>query len=197
MGSLFARVYDPIMKPLEKMKFNHIRRALLANASGNVLEIGSGTGVNFPYYKQVERVDAIEPNLQMIQQAKKNIASANVPITMHQAEAEQLPFEKNVFDSVVSTLVFCTIPDPLQALEEIRRVSKPGAPLLFFEHVRMEQPLLAHAQDMLTPAWKKVCDGCHLNRDIVSFLGQAGLEVDRINRYYKGLFLTITCKNTK
>ncbi|WP_077356380.1 class I SAM-dependent methyltransferase [Virgibacillus halodenitrificans] len=197
MGKLFARLYDPIMKPLEKIKFNSIRRELLSHATGQVLEVGSGTGVNFPYYKHVDCVDAIEPNQQMIQHAKKNIVSSNVPIAIHQARAEQLPFERSVFDSVVSTLVFCTIPDPLQALEEIRRVSKPGAPILFFEHVRMKQPLLAQAQDMLTPAWKNICDGCHLNRDIVSFLGQAGLEVDRINRYYKGLFLMIKCKNTK
>ncbi|APC47861.1 class I SAM-dependent methyltransferase [Virgibacillus halodenitrificans] len=197
MGKLFARLYDPIMKPLEKIKFNSIRRELLSHATGQVLEIGSGTGVNFPYYKHVDCVDAIEPNQQMIQQAKKNIASTNVPITIYQARAEQLPFERSVFDSVVSTLVFCTIPDPLQALEEIKRVSKPGAPILFFEHVRMEQPLLAQAQDMLTPAWKNICDGCHLNRDIVSFLGQAGLQVECINPHYKGLFLMIKCTNPK
>lgn len=197
MGKWFPRIYDTVMNPLEQTKFKKIRKALLANAVGRVLEIGSGSGVNFPYYKNATRVDAIEPNPMMMQRGMENMEKAAIPIDTYEAKAEELPFADNTFDSVVATLVFCTIPDPLKALAEIRRVSKPGAVVLFFEHVRMDQPVLGRTQDILTPGWKSVCDGCHLNRDTLGLIRQSGLSVHRLNAYYKGLFLRIRCINVK
>ena len=195
MTKWFPYLYDVAMKPLEKTRFEKIRSTLVHKAYGQVLEIGFGTGANFPYYVHTTRVDAIEPNPQMSKQAATRIKKAQSSIHTHQAKAEQLPFEENRFDSVVATLVFCTIPDPERALQEIRRTAKPGASVLFFEHVKINQKLVAKAQQALTPVWKKICDGCHLDRDTLLLIKNSGLEMTNVTSHYGGLFLTIECQN--
>jgi ubiquinone/menaquinone biosynthesis C-methylase UbiE len=114
-----------------------------------------------------------------------------VPITVLLARAEALPFPDHTFDTVVGTLVFCTIPDPLQALGELQRISKPAGTALFFEHVRGHHPLAGRLQDWLTPAWKRLAGGCHLNRNTLALLTQAGFDVTSIASHYQGLFLVI------
>lgn len=156
-----------------------------------MLEIGFGTGANFRYYQNAEQVDAIEPNPEMSKQAGKRIRQSKTPIRTYEAVAEQLPFADDSFDTVVATLVFCTIPDPVKALEEIYRVSKPRAQILMFEHVKMDQPLMGKTQESLTPVWKKLCDGCHLNRDTLDLVNRSPLEIIKVESYYGGLFLTI------
>jgi ubiquinone/menaquinone biosynthesis C-methylase UbiE len=193
MGLMFPFVYDLFMKPLEVGRFKKIRMNLLNKAHGRVLEIGSGTGVNFPMYKDVAQVDAIEPSLFMRTKSLKRIDRSTVPIQIYLVKAEKLPFPKNTFDTVVGTLVFCTIPDPKEALVEIKRVSKPEARVLLFEHVKLEQPFLAKMQDKLTPYWKRICDGCHLNRDTVSLLEECDFEIENIHPYFNGLFIVIEC----
>lgn len=197
MGSLFPKLYDFVMKPLEVIRFKKIRRNLLRSTSGEVLEIGSGTGVNFPYYEQAQHVSAVEPNPAMNHRGELLLHKAKVPITIFETTAESLPFEDNTFDTVVATLVFCTIPNPVKALREIQRVSKPGATILFFEHVRMEQTILGKLQDLLSPLWSKVADGCELNRDTLSTIKQVGIEVIDVETYYKKLFLSINGVNQK
>lgn len=197
MGKWFPRIYDVAMKPLELTKFKKIRTALIDEAVGRVLEIGSGTGVNFPYYRNAVHIDAIEPNSVMRQRSFKNISKSYTPIQTYLVKAEKLPFGDNTFDSVVATLVFCTIPEPLEALKEIERVSKPGAKILLFEHVRVNQSFLEKTQDYLTPLWKKVCDGCHLNRDTLGLLNRSNLSILNVDSHYKGVFLSITCLNDK
>jgi ubiquinone/menaquinone biosynthesis C-methylase UbiE len=196
MGKWFPVIYDLAMKPLEGKRFKQIRRNLLHKAHGRVLEIGSGSGINFPLYKNVEQVDAIEPDSFMIEKSFERKERASVTIHSHLEKAENLPFPDDTFDSVVATLVFCTIPDPLKALKEIKRVSKPKATMLFFEHVKMEQPFMAKTQELLTPVWKKICDGCHLNRDTLSIIKRAGFQVDDVKFYYKGLFIVVVCTNS-
>ncbi|MDN3437814.1 class I SAM-dependent methyltransferase [Planococcus sp. APC 3900] len=191
MAGLFPHLYDTAMQPLEKMRFEKIRSGLVRKAEGRVLEIGFGTGANFRYYRNVERVDAIEPNPAMSRQAIKRIKKAQIPIATYQTTAENLPFADNSFDTVMATLVFCTIPNPEQALREIQRVSKPGAKILMFEHVIMDQKIFGKTQVALTPLWKKLCDGCHLDRDTLWLVANSGLKVDKVTSYYKGLFLTI------
>ncbi|MDC3411971.1 class I SAM-dependent methyltransferase [Aquibacillus sp. 3ASR75-11] len=197
MGKLFPTFYDLAMKPLEQGKFKAIRKELLEQATGRVLEIGSGTGVNFPYYKKASKVDAIEPNQLMRDRSRSRELNANVPIQIYTAGAEKLPFADNTYDSVVSTLVFCTIPDPVEALKEIARVCKPGGTVLFFEHVKMENAILAKTQDILTPLWKRICDGCHLNRETVNVIEQSELSINDLKYYYKGLFFVVKAKNNK
>lgn len=199
MGQWFPKIYDIAMKPLERNRFKKIRMKLINKADGRVLEIGSGSGVNFPYYKSknIDQIDAVEPNSLMTERARELINSTSIPIQTYLAKAEKLPFEANTFDSVVATLVFCTIPNPIKALEEIQRVSKPGARILLFEHVKMEQKPLAKMQDALTPLWRKVCDGCHLNRDTLEMLKQTEIDITSVEFYYKSLFLTVDGVNRK
>lgn len=198
MAIWFPSAYDFVMSPLEKLKFKNIRKELLRGLKGRVLEVGSGTGINFPLYEKgyVEQVHAIEPDKMMIEKSEERMKKARVPIQLHIESAENLSFPDQSFDSVVATLVFCTIPDPAKAMQEVRRVSKPGAPVLFFEHVRMEQPFMGKMQDLLNPAWKRFADGCQLNRDTLSLVKEAGFEIKNVKSYYKGLFLVIECVNS-
>jgi len=195
MGKWFPSIYDMVMSPLEKGTFRTIRKELVGKASGRVLEIGAGTGINFPFYQNVEHVDAIEPNPFMIEKAKKKLRPS-VSVRYHTQSAENLDFPNMTFDSVVATLVLSSIPDPVAALNEIKRVAKPNASILFFEHVKMDQPFLAQLQETLTPAWKKICDGCHLNRNTLELIREAGFDIQQVQSYYKGLFLVIECKKT-
>ena len=197
MGKWFPKIYDIAMNPLEHTYFKRIRTTLISKAKGRVLEIGSGTGVNFPYYTNATKIDAIEPNPLMSKRSYKRIKRSRIPIQTYLVKAEKLPFPDNTFDSVVATLVFCTIPEPIKALQEIQRVSKPGAKLLLFEHVRVNQKNLGKAQDLLTPLWSKVCDGCHLNRDTLELLKQSNLSISKVDYHYGGLFLVIECLNEK
>lgn len=191
MSRFFQTCYDYFMAPLERKKFKAVRQGLIAKANGLVLEVGSGTGINFPLYRDVEKVIAIEPAGRMREQSFLKIQKAAVPIEVIDASAEDLPFPDEYFDSVVATLVFCTIPNPERALKEIKRVCKSDSSVLFFEHVRLHDPILGKLQDALTPVWSRLCDGCHLNRDTVSLIEKAGFRINQVDTFYKHIFVTI------
>lgn len=197
MGNLSPKLYDIAMKPFEKSQFYQIRKSIAGSARGTVLEIGSGTGINFPFYRHADSVAAIEPDEAMRKRSLQRAAKAKVPIRTYAAKAEALPFGDDIFDSVVATLVFCTIPEPEKALREIRRCAKNGARLYFFEHVRMDQKPIGLLQDAMTPLWQKVAGGCHLNRDTLTLIRKSGLTVLEVTPMYDGLFLAITCMNEK
>lgn len=197
MSRLFAKWYDFFMNPLEKRNFKLIREKLLSKAEGYVLEIGSGTGINFPLYEAADKLMAIEPSHYMIERSELKLHQAQIPIEMVQANAEELPFVADTFDTVVATLVFCTIPNPDKAIAEMKRVCKPDGKILLFEHVKMENRLLAALQNWLTPAWKKVCDGCYLNRDTLGTLKGHHFSIKKVENYYKGLFILVEALNKK
>jgi ubiquinone/menaquinone biosynthesis C-methylase UbiE len=195
MSKIFTKWYDTMMSPLEKRQFKSKRINLLKKAEGQVLELGSGTGINFPLYESADHVTAIEPSKHMIEQSISKSKISVVPIKIIHGSAEQLPFEDKTFDTVVGTLVFCTIPNPERAIKEMIRVCKPGGKILLFEHVKMENSHLAHLQDWLTPFWKKICDGCCLNRDTLKLLSSHDIQISQIKKYYKGLFILVEAKN--
>jgi ubiquinone/menaquinone biosynthesis C-methylase UbiE len=197
LSSTFPKWYDFFMRPLERRKFKRVREELLQSATGKVLEIGSGTGVNFPLYRNADHVIAIEPSQHMIDQSlsKKNLAV--VPIKMVNASAERLPFEDYTFDTIVATLVFCTIPNVEEAIKELKRVCKPNGKILLFEHVKMENTVLSSVQEGLTPLWKKICDGCCLNRETLKAFTSQGLKVERVEKFYKDLFIVAELRNRK
>jgi ubiquinone/menaquinone biosynthesis C-methylase UbiE len=191
MGRWFAASYDALMAPLERGGFQAMRQQPLRQARGTVLEMSARTGVNFPYYTEAAHVIALDPDPSMVERSFPRATHATVPIEVIVARAEALPFPDHTFDTVVGTLVFCTIPEPRQALCELQRVSKPGGTALLFEHVRVHRPLIGRLQDWLTPVWKRLAGGCHLNRDTLALLTQAGFDVARIEPHYKGLFLVM------
>jgi ubiquinone/menaquinone biosynthesis C-methylase UbiE len=196
VGQWFPRMYDSLMEPLERRGIREIRRRLIEKAHGQVLEIGSGTGLNFPFYGDpVSSVQAIEPDPLMLKKSLDKIRLARVPITVIQAGAEDLPFADHSFDTVVGTLVFCTIPHPRQALHEIRRVCKPGGTVLLFEHVRSSHAVWSRLQDWLTPLWKPLCGGCHLNRDTLPLVQESGFAIVAARSHMKDIFWEIEAIN--
>ncbi|HLR03093.1 MAG TPA: class I SAM-dependent methyltransferase [Virgibacillus sp.] len=197
MSKWFPYFYDHVMKLEQSTNLYKARKALLAIAYGHVLEVGSGTGINFPLYNNAISIDALEPNPRMIDRAQNNIRHATTPINMHKTTAENMNFQEDTFDTVVNTLVFCTIPEPEKALANIRYVAKPNAPILFLEHVRMKQPILAKTQDILTPLSKRMADGCHLNRDTLATIKNSGLLIKHLHTFYKSLAIAVICENDK
>ncbi|WP_185790782.1 class I SAM-dependent methyltransferase [Bhargavaea beijingensis] len=185
----FANFYEPMIRPLEAAVFRKIRKEIAGRAEGHVLEVGSGTGLNFAHYIHATHVAAIEPDEEMAKQSLGKIREAPVPITLYAASAEALPFPDHSFDAVVATLVFCTIPDPKLAFQELGRTAKPGARLFLFEHVEMPGRRMANLQRTMTPAWSKVAGGCRLDRRSVAMAEQAGFRMIRSRSFARGLFV--------
>lgn len=198
MAKMFASLYDTFMGPLEKRWIAHIRKKIVSGLEGKILEIGTGTGANFPFYspQKVHSIDSIDPNPYMLEQAKPKARDAGIPVHFHQGVAESLPFRDGEFDTVVTTLVLCSVEDPQKVFQEIRRVCKQGGKIVLFEHVRTESASLAALQDVLTPAWKRLCDGCHLNRDTGRYMREAGINVIKEKKYLKGIFVELEGSNT-
>jgi SAM-dependent methyltransferase len=155
-------LYDFFGERLEKSFAEH-RRKTLRDAGGRVLEIGAGTGFNLPHYPEgLAELVVTEPKAGMLRRARRRAAGR--PVTFVQAAAESLPFQDSSFDTVVSTLVFCSVEDVDRALAEIHRVLRPGGQLIFVEHVRSNDPRTARWQDRLERPWQSLADGCHPNR---------------------------------
>lgn len=188
--SNFAKLYDIVMFPLEKLWLKRIRKRLLRNLSGRVLEIGAGTGANFMFYPSRVTVCAIEPNDAMLLKAREHANRVDAQIEVVSGVGERLACPDNSYDYAVVTLVLCSVSDPIKVLEEIRRILKPGGHLIMLEHVRVHNPFWAKVQDALTPTWAKMCDNCHLNRDTVKDVKQVFNDVS-IKYYLKKIFVEI------
>ncbi len=186
---VFAALYDRLGGAMERGWMGERRARLLAEARGEVLEIGGGTGANLPHYRDVERVTVSEPDPFMRRRLRPKLEAARVPIAVSGAGAEALPFTDGGFDTVVSTLVLCTVPDQGAALGEIRRVLRPGGRLLFIEHVRAEGRV-ARWQDRVEPLWGCLLGGCHPNRDTLAAIEAAGFEIDRFDGFYPPVTLS-------
>ncbi len=167
-----ARILDYAMRPLYPA-----RRFVVPEATGRVLEVGVGTGLNFGLYGKVDELQGVDPDPYMLERARPRAKELPFPTELHQTGAERMPFADAHFDTAVVTFTLCTIPDPPAALAEVRRVLRPGGRLLFVEHTRSIQPLAARLQDLATPLWKRMGGGCHLNRPAVDMIRDAGFDV--------------------
>jgi ubiquinone/menaquinone biosynthesis C-methylase UbiE len=174
-------LYDLLAERSERAGTAQRRRDLLASLEGEVLEIGAGTGRSLPHYERAERVVAIEPDESMAKRIERRLADVRVPVEVVPASAEALPFPDESFDAAVAAFVLCTIPDPVRALAEIRRVLRPNGRLVLLEHVRGSDRV-ASWQDRLTPLHTRIAGGCHLNRDTLATVARAGFDVTEVER---------------
>jgi len=182
-----AAFYDAFMWPQEVLFLRRQRARTAGAAVGRVLEIGVGTGLNVPYYKQADALVGVDPDPHMLEHAERRVAEvAPCPVELIEASAESLPFEAHEFDTVVCTLSLCTIPDPQAAVREARRVLRDDGRLVFLEHVRSEKRWLGRLQDVATPPWKHVSGGCHWNRRSVETI-ERQFELEHL--FAKGVFV--------
>lgn len=178
---ILPRLMDYVMRGEE---FQRLRNELLQQVAGEVLEIGIGTGLNLAHYgPNVVRVRAVDPATILSARVRERCATVQFPVEITHQCAEQLPYQDQIFDTVVSTWTLCTIPDPVLALREVGRVLKPGGRLLFLEHGRSDDRTIAVWQDRLNPIQNVLGCGCNLNRRIDQLIIQAGLMIAHLDRF--------------
>jgi ubiquinone/menaquinone biosynthesis C-methylase UbiE len=160
------------------------RKRVVPEATGRVLEVGIGSGLNLSLYSpDVHQVIGLDPSPKLLKMAGRK-ERRGLLVDFIEGSAEEVPLEKASFDTVVTTWTLCTIPDADRALREMRRVLKPGGRLLFVEHGRAPDPKVVWWQDRLTPIWKLIGGGCHLNRPISSLIEGAGFRFERLETNY-------------
>jgi ubiquinone/menaquinone biosynthesis C-methylase UbiE len=183
-------IYSEVILPklcdlsMRNERLHPYRERVIGAAEGRVLEIGSGSGLNLPYYRPVVReVLALEPDENLLAMARR-VPHAEIPVNFIEASAEAIPLDDGSVDTVVTTWTLCTIPRADAALSEMRRVLKPDGRLLFVEHGLSPDRGVRWWQDTLTPIWRKISGGCHLNRPIRSMIEHGGFRLDRMETGY-------------
>lgn len=175
-------ILDLVMRQTQLKKY---RREVVGAASGRVLEVGIGSGLNFPFYsRQIEVVFGIDPSPRLLAIARRRAAAANVRAEFMQGSATAIPLAENTVDTVVMTWTLCSIPDPSAALREMRRVLKPGGKLLFVEHGLSPEPGIERWQHRLTPIWCHIAGGCHLDRKMDDLIRSADFDMTRLRTEY-------------
>ncbi|WP_416395662.1 class I SAM-dependent methyltransferase [Allohahella sp. A8] len=164
----------------------HQRELIVPQATGQVLEIGMGSGLNLPYYDptRVTKVWGLEPSKGMRKKAASRVAAVPFELEWLDLPGEEIPLESKSVDSIVLTYTLCTIPDWLKALKQMRRVLKPGGQLLFSEHGKAPDAAVARWQSRINPMWGKLAGGCHLNREIPRLLQAGGFRITGMDEGY-------------
>jgi SAM-dependent methyltransferase len=170
------------------------RYDLLANVQGRVLEMGVRDGPNFPFYPPDVKVVATDVDIDSIQGAKNLFPRFRQGIALSLADAQQLPFAASSFDAVVTTLVFCSIPNPQRALSEVARVLKPGGHFFTIDHVRCDQPIIGALQDLFASPWKVMTGGCNLNRQTEDIFRSAGYTIKQRREALAGIMRWIVAE---
>lgn len=162
-----------------------LRNRIIPQASGRILEIGIGSGLNLPLYPpDTKSIVGVEPSAALRKMALKAAGTGAMPLDLHEAGAEDMPFEDASFDTIISTWTMCTIPELESALAEMRRVLKPDGQFLFVEHGRAPEPGVQAWQRRINPIWKRIGGGCHLNRPIADHVEANGFALDRLETDY-------------
>jgi len=188
-----AHFYDFMEWPVERLLFGKWRGQLIPKASGRVLEIGVGTGKNLPYYSADVELTAIDISENMLKRAIKKAKKLGRIVDFRFMDAQHLDFQDELFDTVVATYVFCSVPDPVQGLREIKRVLKKGGKLLLLEHVRKEERLAGFFMDVLNPLFVRLT-GANINRRTVENVKKAGLKVSEVAGSLANVFKRIEAR---
>ena len=186
----FARWFDLVEGIPNLLGVRKLRRRLLRHASGNVLEVAVGTGMNLTYYPPDCRIIAVDVSREMLNVARQRAAKLSMDMSFLLADAEALPFPDKRFDTVVSSLTACTFPNPVGALQEMARVCRTDGKVLLLEHGRSDRERLGRWQDNLADPFAKQL-GCHWNREPLELVRKAGLKIDNSRRVFFGVFHTI------
>ena len=162
-----------------------LREQLVAGARGRVLELGIGSGRNLPFYpRELELLLGLDPSRELLQMAKRQSSWVHFPVELSEGRAEDILLEDRAVDHVVMSWTLCSVADPARALAEVRRVLRPGGTLLFVEHGRAPEPRVKRWQDRLTPAWRRMAGGCHLNRPVADLIEDSGLRLTNLEMGY-------------
>jgi ubiquinone/menaquinone biosynthesis C-methylase UbiE len=178
--SMFARCYDLFMVPNDRFGLKHQRERLCRDATGKVLEVAIGTGLNIPHYDKADYLVGIDNHPGMLRRAIRRTWETTIPVHLAVADARRLPFTDGYFDTVVVGFSLCTILDPDTALVEFSRVTTPGGSLHFLEHVRSTTPRIARTQDRFAGIWERVSGGCRANQDTVALLEDSPWAIDQV-----------------
>lgn len=182
-------LYDAFMYPFEALGLRRMRRLMLGHAKGSLLEVGTGSGANFKHipYERLSGYTGLDRGLKPLKKPRR--LPKDFPWQLLEGSVEALPFEDHSFDTVLFTLVFCSVEDPEKGLEEVRRVLRPGGTLLFIEHVLPDHRVLAPIFHKATPAWRQVAGNCHLNRETVKLIESKGFKIQQQKRFLQGVFV--------
>jgi ubiquinone/menaquinone biosynthesis C-methylase UbiE len=182
---ILPRLIDAVMR---QERLTEYRRRVLSEAEGRVLEIGVGSGLNFPFYASTTpQAIGLDPSPRLLSMADRARSGARCRVELLEGSAEAIPLEDRSVDTVVATWTLCSVPNVARALAEIRRVLSPSGRLLFVEHGRSPDASVRQWQDRLTPFWRRVAGGCHLNRPVSELIEDAGFRIERLQTgYMKG-----------
>jgi ubiquinone/menaquinone biosynthesis C-methylase UbiE len=176
-----------IQMSMKQENFEPYRRRAVRAARGRILEVGVGSGLNLPLYEPGTQVVGLDPSTKLLSMARQATADRAQSIELIEGSAESLPLADHEFDTVVTTWTMCSIPNLPKALAEIRRVLKADGKLVFAEHGRAPEATVVRWQNALTPLWKRIGGGCHLNRPIDQLVAAAGFRIDGLKTgYMKG-----------
>lgn len=173
-----APYYD-VMEIITERTFSRWRQRLLARAKGKVLEIGVGTGKNFPYYPESVDITGLDIADKMLLHARLRADKLGFPVHLMEGDVQSLPFPENYFDTAVTTFVFCSVPDPVLGLKELGRVVRSDGEILLLEHVRIDRPVIGFIMDIMNPFFLHFI-GPNINRRTVENVGKAGLRIEKI-----------------
>jgi ubiquinone/menaquinone biosynthesis C-methylase UbiE len=194
MGRVTAAVYDAFMSPLEALGLDGLRRELLEPLRGRVLEIGIGTGLTLRHYAEGVELSGLDTDADKLARAGRRTGVLAPTPNLVIGDADALPFGDEAFDAVVISLVLCSVPEPRRTLAEVWRVLKRGGELRALEHVRAPSPFLSVPQRVVTPAWKVLAGGCHLDRDTVGTIAASGFAVVEERPHAAGIFVQVVAR---
>lgn len=188
-----AAIYDVIDRSISGKQ----RRELLKSATGEVLEVGVGTGANLPYYPEGVKVTGIDFSPGMLNKAKERASSltGGAEIHLEELDVEALPFPDQTFDTIVTSCVYCSVPDPVKGMKEMRRVLKDDGEILMLEHMRSENPVIGFGMDLVNPLVARLW-GANINRDTMGNLAEAGLDVRAEVRVMGTIMRRLTVRKT-